>query len=231
MLASVLPSAISVSLHLALASASPRVAIVVTSGAEDARAPLEAALAARADVVAQPRVLVDEVLAAAGQRCATDDVTCWVKLGLDGDFQLVVLAVGSKAGPFELSLVDIAAGTEVRRSTLDNPQGAAAALARLLDSSAPQAVVAAPAEGAPGWMDPALITVGVAGAAIGAACGIAVAVVDPSLEKMVRAAANGTRRLPDAYARGLGDQNLMLGCAAAAGIVAVAATVGALVTE
>jgi hypothetical protein len=231
MLAPVLLIAISVSLHLALASASPRVAIIVMSGAEDARAPLEAALAARTDVVAQPRALVDEVLAAAGRRCATDDVTCWVKLGLDGDFDAIVMVVRTEAGSFELRLVDIATGIQVRRSALVNPQEAAAALGRLFDAPAPEPV-AALAEAPLHWLDVGLITVGATGAVIGATCGIAAAVIDvPLIMALWKAEYEEVGYDTPSYYRDEATQNLLLGCFAAASVVAAAATVGALVLE
>jgi hypothetical protein len=134
---------------------------------ESDRLDLEAALATglkendRFDV--QPQAYVDQVLASsgsAGVRCGySDDVPCWVKIGLAGDFDFLVVA---RAAPraLELRLIDVQHGAELKStySTVDGFGRApvTAAVAVLLDAAPSSPTRAPPPPPAPPAPPPAL---------------------------------------------------------------------------
>lgn len=242
---------------LALASA-PKVAVVVVDGAEALRDELERALLADPSVTAQPRSLVDEVLAAsaaAGLVCTIDDLPCWTKIGLDGELDELVVAGSSASGDLELVLVDIGRGREVRRiSVAAGPAfDAPAALARLLHPE-PSATEAAPTTGrtsaGPAPLQPAtreppqaappaasstmpvlLIAAGGAGL-VAATCGVAAGVLDVGLtEMLVDAKETGARLDIEAFHSQENTQSFLIGCGAIAGVVAVASAAGAWIVE
>jgi hypothetical protein len=111
-------------------SSAPRLA-VVPLGVDDAgRAALERAVAARHDVRPVEAVVVDAAMTGlrnAGLSCRDDDdVACLVKLGIEGDFDLILAA-----GPVELHVVDVGTGKDRGRVPWDRSD-AAGSVARAL---------------------------------------------------------------------------------------------------
>jgi hypothetical protein len=243
---------LSLCLTLALA-APPKAAVIVVRGAEALRVPLEEALAADPTVLAQPRGLVDELLAgaaAAGLVCSLNDAPCWTKVGLDGELDLLVIAGVSPSGAVELRLVDVGRALVARRVTLDGPIAgldARAAVATILhEEGAPPAVepsTSAPVAHEPQAPTPSptpaselprpasasvplLLVAGGAGV-VAVGCGVAAAIVDVGLSRMLVDAQAGVPLDREAYDGQETAQNVLVAFSVVGGAVAVGSAVGA----
>jgi hypothetical protein len=247
---------VSLLLALALASA-PRIAVVVVDGPDATRTELQDALAADPTVSAQPQSLVDQLLAGAagaGLVCTLDDVSCWTKLGLDGELDQLVIAGTGTSGAFELRLVNVGTGRQDRHVTIEagTPLDARAALASLLHpapSPSPSPPAARDARATPPPMAQAeprvevvpspapstssMLLIAAGGAAVvGIACGVVAASVDVGLTEMLVAAdEQGTPLDLTSYREQENTQNLLIACGAVAGVAALASAAGALVVE
>ncbi|MBI1948708.1 MAG: hypothetical protein HYS27_23680 [Deltaproteobacteria bacterium] len=245
----------SVCLALALAP-QPKIAVVVLDGPTTVRAELVDALAADGAVSAQPQSLVDQLLANAatmGLVCTIDDLPCWIKIGLDGELDQLVVAGTGASGAFELRLVDVGTGHDAGHVTVapGAPLDARAAIASLLHP-APAPTVLPPAERAvdePRTATPAaeprpvpappapatspMLMIAAGGAAVvSVACGIGAATVDVGLtEMLVSARDTGVRLDLESYREQETTQNLLIVCGAVAGATAIAGAAGALVVE
>jgi hypothetical protein len=124
-------------------AAAPRAAVIVVGPHDDLRGALHHALAADRSVQAQSKAFVDELLAGAAAAdlvCDAADASCWTKVGLDGELDVLIVAARSAGGDVELRLVDVGSGREVRRtSTARAAWDARTALKDLLHPAPPQA--------------------------------------------------------------------------------------------